>query len=418
VIASGGVHRRTPRAAPGTPGAWHLDRVTLTLCLVEAILDDISRWSAAGRRVALARVVGVEGSGPRDPGAAMAVNDDGEVAGSVSGGCVESAVVADALEVLATGKPRLSTFGYSDDEAFAVGLTCGGTIRLFVEPLAPPGLEGQIFQALRQHVSAHQPFALATVVESKDASSDGRSDDRVPVPGATMLVRPGAEALGSLGSPGLNQAVHRDALAHVDAGTTAVRRYGPRGEAGLQDVAVFVEAFAPPPRLLIFGAVDFTAALARVAKILGYRVTVCDARPVFATASRFPMADEVVVDWPDRHLAAVGSALTGRDAVCVLTHDPKFDVPAIVAALRTGVGYIGAMGSRRTTVEREKRLRAAGVDNTELTRVMAPIGLDIGARTPEETAVSICAEIIARRATGPTGSSLRASDGPIHRPSS
>ncbi len=191
------------------------------------------------------------------------------------------------------------------------------------------------------------------------------------------------------------------------------RHYGRHGEAREREVSVFIESFAPPPTMIIFGAVDFTAALARVAKILGYRVTVCDARPVFATQSRFPMADEVVVDWPDRYLAKVGADLGPRDAVCVLTHDPKFDVPAIVAALETKVGYLGAMGSRKTHGERVARLREAGVDDEGLARVMAPIGLDIGARTPEETAVSICAEIIALR-TGRRAPSLRDADGPIH----
>jgi xanthine dehydrogenase accessory factor len=166
--------------------------------------------------------------------------------------------------------------------------------------------------------------------------------------------------------------------------------------------------------MIIFGAVDFTAALAKVAKILGYRVTVCDARPVFATRARFPMADEVVVAWPDKHLSEVGATLGRRDAVCVLTHDPKFDVPAIRAALATEVGYLGAMGSRRTHTDRTARLLDAGVDEADLGRVMGPIGLDIGARTPEETAVSICAEIIAQR-TGRAAPSLRDSEGPIHR---
>jgi xanthine dehydrogenase accessory factor len=166
--------------------------------------------------------------------------------------------------------------------------------------------------------------------------------------------------------------------------------------------------------MIIFGAVDFTAALARVAKVLGYRVTVCDARPVFATAARFPAADEVVTDWPDRHLAKVGPSLGPRDAICVLTHDHKFDVPAITSALTTRAGYIGAMGSRRTHAERSERLREAGVDDAGLARVMGPIGIDIGARTPEETAVSICAEIIALR-TGRDAPSLRDTEGPIHR---
>jgi xanthine dehydrogenase accessory factor len=179
-------------------------------------------------------------------------------------------------------------------------------------------------------------------------------------------------------------------------------------------VSVFVESFAPPPRMLIFGAVDFTGALVRVAKVLGYRVTVCDAREVFATRARFPEADEVVVDWPDRLLGRVGASLTPRDAVCVLTHDAKFDVPALTAALGTGAGYVGAMGSRRTHDDRLARLREAGVDDEALRRIRSPIGLDLGARTPEETAVSICAEIIAQRTGRADARPLRDTDGPIH----
>ncbi len=380
---------------------------------MQEILGDIERWRSIGRRVALARVIGTQGSAPREPGAAMAVSEDGEVAGSVSGGCVETAVVTEALDALATGRPRLATFGYSDDEAFAVGLTCGGTIRLFVEPLGPPGMDQGTVEALRGHLEAHRPVALATVIEA-DTCAGSAADDRPTAPGTTMLVTPDADSLGSLGDPGLDDAVRRDALGHLDAGTTALRRYGPHGEATGQDIAVFVESFAPPSRMVIFGAVDFTAALARVAKVLGYRVTVCDARPVFATPARFPMADEIVVDWPDRHLATIGPELRERDAVCLLTHDPKFDVPAVVAALGTRVGYIGVMGSRRTAADREKRLRAAGVDDAGLARVMAPIGLDIGARTPEETAISICAEIVALHSRNHTGVPLRATDGPIH----
>lgn len=357
------------------------------------LLDDLDRWAAAGRRVAVARVVDLEGSGPRQPGAAMAVADHGEVVGSVSGGCVEGAVVEAALDVLATGTGRLCTFGYSDDEAFAVGLTCGGTIHLFVEPWAPlPALDA----ALR----AGRPVALATVVDG-------------PHVGAKLLV-PGG--VGTLGDVDLDRVVARDAEGELAAGTTSIRRYGRHGEARQEDVAVFVESFVPPPRLLVFGAVDFTAALVRVAKVLGYEVTVCDARPVFATARRFPHADEVVVDWPHRLLEKVGPSLTERDAVCVLTHDHKFDVPAIVAALGTGAGYIGAMGSRRTHAERVERLREAGVDDAALARLHAPIGLDLGARTPEETAVAICAEIIAARTGRTDVRPLRDTDGPIHAP--
>ena len=262
---------------------------------------------------------------------------------------------------------------------------------------------GELYEALKAALAVEAPIALATVVEGP-----------VEQLGAKLLVQPGADPLGTLGDPDLDRVVARDALGELAAGLTATRHYGPHGEARQRELSVFVESFAPPPRLIIFGAVDFTAALARVGKILGYRVTVCDARPVFVTAARFPMADELVVDWPNRYLAKVGGELGPRDAVCVLTHDPKFDVPAIVAALETDVGYLGAMGSRRTHDERITRLREAGVDDGGLSRVMAPIGLDIGARTPEETAISICAEIIARR-TGRLAPSLRDSEGPIHR---
>lgn len=356
---------------------------------------DVDRWTKAAKRVAIARVVGVEGSGPRDPGATMAVSEDGEVSGSVSGGCVEGAVVAEALDVLRTNTPKLCTFGYSDDEAFAVGLTCGGTVHVFVEPLDD------------LHRQAETGTVLATQIEG-------------PYPGAKLLAGPAQRApQGTLHDPDLDRVVLRDALAELDQGLTATRHYGLHGEARQREVSVFIESFAPPPRMVIFGAVDFTAALAKTAKVLGYHVTVCDARPVFATRNRFPMADEVVVDWPDRHLAdlaAHGTDLGPRDAVCVLTHDPKFDVPAIVAALKTNVGYLGAMGSRRTHAERTARLKETGVTDDELQRVMGPIGLDIGARTPEETAVSICAEIIALRAgaDGNRAPSLRDTEGPIH----
>jgi xanthine dehydrogenase accessory factor len=257
-----------------------------------------------------------------------------------------------------------------------------------------------LFDVLRDALRAERPVALATVIDG-------------PGVGGKLLVRPDEEPLGSLGDPDLDRVVARDALGELSAGTTGVRHYGPQGQANETDVAVFVESFAPPPQLLIFGAVDFTGALARVGKVLGYRVTVCDAREVFATTARFPFADEVVVDWPHRLLERIGPELGPRDAVCVLTHDPKFDVPAVRAALQTDVGYLGAMGSRRTTDDRNRRLREEGVTDGDLARVMAPIGLDIGARTPEETAVSILAEVIATR-TGRTAPSLRDADGPIH----
>jgi xanthine dehydrogenase accessory factor len=361
---------------------------------VRELLDDIERWRRAGKKVALARVVEMEGSGPRDPGAAMAVNEDGEVAGSISGGCVEGAVLTEGLSVLRQGRPKLVSYGVPDDDAFAVGLTCGGTIHVFIDPAS----DDDIRAALRTGT----PAALGTVIQG-------------PGTGSKLLVRPGREPIGTLGDPDLDRVVARDALGELEAGRTGIRHYGVHGEARREEgVAIFVESFAPPPRMVIFGAIDFTAALARLAKALGYHVTVCDARPVFATRQRFPMADDVVADWPDRYLAKAGADLGPRDAVCVLTHDPKFDVPAIQAALETGVGYLGAMGSRRTHEKRTERLREAGVDDAGIARVMAPVGLDIGARTPEETAVAICAEIIALR-TGRQAPSLRDGEGAIHK---
>ena len=375
---------------------------------VREILDDIETWRRAGKRIAVARVVNIIGSGPRDPGAAMAVNQDGEVTGSVSGGCVEGAVVGEALSILAErAVGRVVSFGYSDDEAFAVGLTCGGTIRLYIEELEDASTPLDRFAGL---VGRDVPCAIATVIEG-------------PHVGAKLLVsRDGdSETLeGSLGHPELDRVVARDTVGELEAGRTGVRHYGPEGQATPEDlvdtptVSVFIESFSPPPQMWIFGAVDFTAALGRVAKVLGYRVTVCDAREVFATKRRFPMADEVMVTWPGPMFENRGRTLGPRDAVCILTHDPKFDVPAIRGALATGVGYIGVMGSRKTHAKRLERLAEVGVTSSdELDRLHSPIGLDLGGRTPEATAIAICAEIIASRTSRPAVS-LRSSAGPIH----
>ncbi|HEX3898919.1 MAG TPA: XdhC family protein, partial [Mycobacteriales bacterium] len=296
------------------------------------LLASRDRWDAEGKRSAIARVVDVAGSGPRGPGAAMAVAEDGEIVGSVSGGCVEGAVVEAAQHVLAANEGALLSFGYSDDDAFAVGLTCGGTIQLYVEPFT---WDAEINDALAAALHSGQPVALATVIAG-------------PHSGAKLLQPDLGAAVGSLGSSALDEVVSRDLGGELAAGTSRVRHYGAHGETAREDVTIFVESFVPPPRMIIFGAIDFSAALVQVARVLGFRVTVCDARPAFATHARFPLADEVVVDWPQRHLAGVERTLTTRDVICVLTHDPKFDVPAIVAALETAVGYIGVMGSRRT----------------------------------------------------------------------
>ncbi len=263
-----------------------------------------------------------------------------------------------------------------------------------------------IYEQLRDRIRTQSPVALATMVDG-------------PAPGAKLLVAPGQAVLGTLGDPELDRVVARDALAELEAARSGVRHYGPQGQTTPEDLedspilSIYVESYAPPPQMWIFGAVDFTAALAKVAKVLGYRVTVCDAREIFATRRRFPMADEVIVSWPGPLFERRGPSLGPRDAVCILTHDSKFDVPAVRGALATGVGYIGVMGSRTTHAKRLQRLLEAGVDPRDLDRLMSPIGLDIGARTPEETAISICAEIIAAR-TGKSAPSLRDSEGPIH----
>lgn len=369
------------------------------------LLEDLHAWRRAGRRIALARVVDIEGSGPRDAGAAMAVNESGEVIGSVSGGCVEGAVVEASLAILAGDAPsRIVTFGYSDDEAFSVGLTCGGTVHLFIQPL---DWDDNTWTSFVDAIRHDRPVALATVVEG-------------PGTGAVMVVETAGRTAGSLGGDELDRIASRDTVGELEAARTLVRHWGTEGQTTPEDlvttgtVRVFVESFAPPPSMWIFGAVDFTAALARVAKVLGYRVTVCDAREVFATKRRFPMADDVVVSWPGEFFAERGHALGPHDAVCILTHDPKFDVPAIRGALATNVGYIGVMGSRTTHDRRLVRLAEAGIDDPEqLARLHSPIGLDLGGRTPEETAVSIVGEIIATR-TGRSAVPLSRSAGPIH----
>jgi xanthine dehydrogenase accessory factor len=361
---------------------------------MKEILREVARWRVAGTPIAIARVVGVDGSGPREVGATMIVAADGDVAGSVSGGCVEGAVVTEALAVLAgESGAHVVTYGIADEDAIQVGLTCGGTIHVLVARA-----DVAVLGTLEDALGAGRPVALATRVDGADA-------------GRQLLIEADGATSGTLGDGTLDRVVGRDALAALRSGITGTRHYGRHGEARKGDVEVLIESFAPPPRMVIFGAVDFTAALARTAKGLGYRVTICDARETFATRARFPMADEVVVDWPDRYLGTI--TLGPGDAVCVLTHDHKFDVPAIVGALGTDAGYIGAMGSRRTHDDRLRRLREAGVDDAAMRRIMSPIGLDIGARSPEEVAVAICAEIIALR-TGATAPFLRDAQGPIH----
>ncbi|GAA4927979.1 XdhC family protein [Streptomonospora halophila] len=353
---------------------------------------------AAGDTFALATVIDTYRSAPREAGAAMAVGAGGEVAGSVSGGCVEGAVYELGQQVIASGEPARATYGVSDDDAFAVGLTCGGTLHVLVEPVDParhPHLGSVIAD-----IESHRPVAVATV-----AGGPGRL-------GARRVIWPD-RAEGDLGGRRLESAVDDDARGMLAQGSTGILRYGADGQRRGDELEVFVQSFAPAPRMLVFGAIDFAAAVADIGAYLGYRVTVCDARPVFATAKRFPRADEVVVKWPHVFLSEIEAQIDERTAICVLTHDPKFDVPVLEAALRTPAGYIGAMGSRRTHEDRLARLREAGVGEERLARVRSPIGLDLGARTPEETAVSIAAELIQTR-WGGSGRPLSTTSGRIH----
>ncbi|MBA3742241.1 XdhC family protein [Sporichthya sp.] len=365
------------------------------------VLGDIRQWYAAGEPFALATVVNISKSAPRQPGAAMAISTGGEAVGSVSGGCVEGAVYELGQEVLASGAGVFQTYGYSDDDAFAVGLTCGGIIDMYVERVSPA--EYPEFPDVVAAIDAGQPIAVATVV-----SGPGQV-------GARMVIWPDRHS-GSLGGERLDAAVLDDGRGQLSQGHSGLLRYGPDGERLGFEQAVFVQSFAPAPRMIVFGAIDFAAAVTRAGKFLGYEVTVCDARPVFATAKRFKEADEVVVEWPHRYLEAQLAAgkVDERTVICVLTHDPKFDVPVLKLALTTHAAYIGAMGSRRTHYDRLERLREEGVTAEDLERLYSPIGLDIGARTPEETAISIAAEIISKR-WGGTGRELRQIEGAIHR---
>ncbi|MBU6277638.1 MAG: XdhC family protein [Actinomycetales bacterium] len=360
------------------------------------VLDDLHGVWQRGGSAAMATVVRTWRSAPRPAGASMLVTDQGEAVGSVSGGCVEGALYDLGQQVLADGQPRRQTYGVSDDDAFAVGLTCGGILETFVERVDQsswPELGGIVAD-----VAAERPVAIATVVSG---------DDRL---GKHLVIRP-ERTEGSLGTQRLDDTVRADALGMLASGTTGFLHYGAAGERMDEGLEVFVMSFAPPPQMFIFGAIDFSAALVRIGKVLGFKVTVCDARPVFATAKRFPDADAVVVDWPHRWLAQ--QQVDQRTVIAVLTHDPKFDVPALEVALRTSAGYVGAMGSRRTHEDRLERLRAIGMTDDELQRLHSPIGLDLGARTPEETAISIAAEIIQSR-WGGSGAKLAATSGPIH----
>ncbi len=355
-----------------------------------------SEWLREGRRVVAALLVGIEGSAPLEPGALMLIAEDGAIEGSITGGCVEAAVVGEAKAIFAGADPHTVTYGISDELAGSVGLTCGGTVHVFVQELS--GEEARVEAEARDAVAAGRPVAIATLLDGPQA-------------GQKLAVVDG-EVDGGFGGPELlDRSVSRDAEGMLAQGRSGVRRYGADGAVLGADLGVHVHAFAPPPKMLIFGAIDFSAALARVASELGYEVTIADPRAPFLETPRFQRAATTLLLWPDEALEQV--ELGPRDAVLIFTHDPKFDGPALIGALGTAAGYVGALGSRKTTADRERRLRESGVGDEELARVHAPCGLDIGAATPEEVAVSVLAEIIAER-SGRAGEPLRQGSAAIH----
>lgn len=404
------------------------------------IAAELRRWCEEGRDFAVATVVAVGGSAPRQPGAALAVDAAGTAVGSVSGGCVEGAVYELCRDALRTGQAVRESFGYSDEDAFGVGLTCGGTIDILVVPVSAADTR------LRPVLAAALSAATLSAAGGCPAALVRVADGPPELLGRALLVRPDGSYEGSLGPAPERGALDRTAVdrapldrtaadrasldrmhldhtaldrtaadearALLEAGRTATVGVGADGGRCGEPVTLLVESAVAPPRMIVFGAIDFTGALARIGKFLGYHVTVCDARPVFATARRFPEADQVVVDWPHRYLDA--TEVDARTVLCVLTHDAKFDVPLLERALRLPVAYVGAMGSRRTHEDRLRRLRDAGLGESELARLRSPIGLDLGARTPEETALSIASEIVAARRGG-SGVPLTGAHTPIHR---
>ncbi|GAA2308582.1 XdhC family protein [Streptomyces hawaiiensis] len=365
------------------------------------IAEELNRWVEQGRDFAVATVVAVGGSAPRQPGAALAVDTDGTAIGSVSGGCVEGAVYELCEQALRDGETVLERFGYSDDDAFAVGLTCGGVIDILVTPVRAADAVRPVVASALTAAARGEAAAVARIV-SGPRELTGR---------ALVVRHDGSHEGGFGGHPELDRTVAAEAGAFLDAGRTGTLEIGEQGSRCGAPLTVLVESSVPAPRMIVFGAIDFASALVRMGKFLGYHVTVCDARPVFATRARFPEADEIVVDWPHRYLE--GTDVDARTVLCVLTHDAKFDVPLLKLALRLPVAYVGAMGSRRTHLDRNARLREVGVTDMELSRLHSPIGLDLGARTPEETALSIASEIVAGRRGG-SGVSLTGAHTPIH----
>jgi xanthine dehydrogenase accessory factor len=346
------------------------------------VLDVITKLRAEGRALALATVVYTGGSAPRQPGARLVVSDEGEMAGSVSGGCVESDVVYQAQEVLQGGEPRLVRYAISDDMVWEVGLACGGTVEVWIEAVADPAAD-PLQAELESAVADGRTIAHAILLKGPGH------------PGARMLIQPSGAPLGSLGDSDLDQQVVADALRQMSRSRATTQAYAQ------PQARVFLETLLPPPHLVIFGGVHAAIPLTTFAKTLGYRVTIVDPRSQFASRERFPDADAIIPQWPDK---AIEQLEIGPATLCViLTHDPKIDEPALANLLGKGAGYIGAIGSSKTHAERFTRMAKTGVDPQLLAEVFAPIGLDLGAESPEEIALAIMAEIVAVRHDAPAG---------------
>jgi xanthine dehydrogenase accessory factor len=425
------------------------------------LMPSLGGWrpAASGERCAVATIITASGSVPRPPGTSMLVSESGEILGSLSGGCVEGAVVASALEVMADGGTRLEAYGFSSEDAFAVGLTCGGELEVHIQPLdgSAAGLG-----ALRKLAGGdpERPLALIrridgvgvtgrTVTGSGLGAAGTEEAPRTQPPAVVVVPDPGTfEVAGSaelaallgLGALNMDAEARQEALLAAAAqlepllrgGRTGLVRLAPPQGCGLvssgsapgtesgatspEPVTLLVESRLPQARLLVFGANDFGAALVPAAKLLGYRVTLCDARPAFSAQERFAAADEVATDWPHRYLAAEAAAgrIDSRTVICVLTHDPKFDIPLLQEALELDVAFVGALGSRRSHRQRIDGLLEAGVAPERLARLHSPIGLNLGAVTPAEVAVSITAELIAARTGAAACTPLRDGSGPIH----
>lgn len=401
------------------------------------LIPSLGGWAPAlaGQRFAVATIVAASGSVPRPVGTSMLVSESGAVLGSLSGGCVEGAVVGLALESMDDGGTRCETFGYSAADAFAAGLTCGGGLEVHIEPFVPAETDGdQSLQGLRRLASSAAAGPVA-VIRRVDAHGRGLmvvpDPATFPVAGSAELSRLLGRDPSILGSPVLLAAAAqlepllrggRTGLVHLapaDGCHTPSSRgaWGHRPEITEEPVTLLVETRLAPPRMLVFGANDFSGALLPAAKLLGYHVTLVDARPAFASQSRFSSADEVATDWPHRYLAAEAEAgrLDQRTVLCVLTHDPKFDIPLLETALALDVAYVGAMGSRRSHLQRVDDLLDAGVRPERIAQLHSPIGLDIGAVTPAEVAISVTAEVIAARNARASLGPLRDASGPIHR---